>query len=52
MGRPRKDRFNIGFTLTAEQAEWLKERADDEDRSMSSVIRRLIEQERKGNASG
>jgi hypothetical protein len=35
----------MGFSLTPEQVAWLNDRAASEDRSMSAVIRRLIDEE-------
>lgn len=39
------DSVKVGFTLTPNQVSWLNQRAVDEDRSMSAVIRRLIDEE-------
>jgi hypothetical protein len=39
------DSVKVGFTLTPNQVKWLNDRAASEDRSMSAVIRRLVDEE-------
>lgn len=40
------DSWPINLKITVEQRDWLRERAKIEDRSTSSLIRRLITEER------
>jgi hypothetical protein len=50
MGRSKvlqEDMWPINLTITVEQRQWLLERAKIEDRTTSSIIRRLISEERE-----
>ena len=38
---------NMGFSLTRDLADYLRERAKGEDRSISSIVRRILEAEVK-----
>lgn len=47
VAEPLTDSLNTTFRLKRDQREWLREKKEREDRSEASIVRQLIEAERK-----